>query len=714
MTTPFRLSALTVACLYVSATFSSTAYAREAAPATSADAVSNNTADDKARTLPDIVLTASRKGTALKSTPAAITKVSGKEIDEKHATFIGQVLNQTPGVLMNDLGNEQHMMSIRQPMTTAAVYQYLEDGISLRPVGVFNHNALYELNLAGAGAIEILRGPASSVYGSNAVGGTINFLTKAPSATPTADIGISGSSEGYKRADLSASGTFGDHGLRLSAYASERSGGWQDHADAKKQSLTLRHDWQISENTKLKNILTYNHLYADMTGSLNADDFSQRPGYSYQTFTYREVDATRLSSQLTHDWNRNQQSQATIYYRDNKTIQNPSYTIRTDIQNGKPTGTYSGQTTDNRFESYGLNLQHAATLGAVKVVVGGMAETTPTEAKTNDINIFRDPLTRVYTGFAQRKLLRDFSVDVDNQAIYAQANWAAVPTLTLVGGARYDWIRYDYSNNLTPSSVTGAPSETRSYHKASPKVGAIWNITPQIDVYSNWSQGFVPPEASTLYGANLVTPSLTESTFDNIDAGIRFSLFDHRFDGELTVYRLDGKDEVISYTKPDNTRESRNSGKTRHEGIELGGRWKISDLFEQSLKVSGSIARHEYQQYQPSSTVDYSGNDMPSSPKAFGTLEYQIKPLPELLLSVEGVYVGSYWINDANTSKYNGHTLLNLRANYKQDAYEVYGQVLNVADVHYSDSTSFSNNMASYTPGAPRTFLLGLRYHFGE
>jgi outer membrane receptor protein involved in Fe transport len=284
--------------------------------------------------------------------------------------------------------------------------------------------------------------------------------------------------------------------------------------------------------------------------------------------------------------------------------------------------------------------------------------------------------------------------------------------VTLVGGARYDWIRYDYSNNLTPSTVTGAPSETRSYHKASPKVGAIWNITPQIDVYSNWSQGFVPPEASTLYGANLVTPSLTEATFDNIDAGIRFSLFDRRFDGELTVYRLDGEDEVVSYTDLNNVRVSLNTGKTRHEGVELGGRWKISDLFEQSLKLSGSIARHKYKEYQ--TTVSYNGNYMPSSPKAFGTLEYQIKPLPELLLSVEGVYVGSYWMNDANTSKYNGHTLLNLRANYKQDAYEVYGQVLNVADVHYSDSTSFSNNMASYTPGAPRTFLLGLRYHFGE
>ena len=105
---------------------------------------------------------------------------------------------------------------------------------------------------------------------------------------------------------------------------------------------------------------------------------------------------------------------------------------------------------------------------------------------------------------------------------------------------------------------------------------------------------------------------------------------------------------------------------------------------------------------------------MPSSPKSFGTIEYQIKPTPALLLSAEGIYVGSYWINDANTEKYDGHTTLNLRANYRKNAYEVYGQIINAADVHYAESTSYSNNQASYTPAAPRTYLLGLRYHFGK
>ena len=704
MNTQFRLSVLTAACLSIS--YSSVALADE------------TSSPNEVKTLATIVVTASREGESINNTPAAISQITAKDIEDKHATFIGQLLNQTPGVLMSDLGNEQHMMSIRQPITTAAVYQYLEDGISIRPVGVFNHNALYEVNLAGVDNIEILRGPASSLYGSNAIGGTVNFITKAPTLTPTADIGISASSEGYRRLDVGASNTFdtedGEHGLRLSAYASDRGDSWQDHAESNKQSVTLRHDWRISDVTQIKNIFSYNHLEADMTGSLNVDDYNKRSGYSYQTFTYRAVDSTRLSSQINHKWSDQQQTQATLYYRDNTTEQNPSYNIRTDIRNGTPTGTYTGQITENAFQSYGLNVQHSVDLDQVKWVVGAMADHSPNQAKTNDIEVFRDPTSLVYTGYQQRQLLRNFNVDVNNQAIYGQANWQVLPNLNLVGGARYDWISYDFDNQLTPSRVTGAPDEKRNFKKASPQLGVVWNITPKMDVYSNWSQGFVPPEVSSLYGANLVTPDLDAATFNNIDAGLRFKLLDDRLDGEITVYRLQGKDEVISYTKADNTREPRNAGKTLHQGIEIGGTWKISDAYDQRVKVSGSIAQHEYEEFQPSPVLNYSANTMPSSPKSFGTIEYQIKPIPELLVSAEGVYVGSYWINDANTEKYNGHTLLNLRANYRNNGYEVFGQILNATDVHYAESTSFSNNQVSYTPAAPRTYLLGLRYHFGK
>ena len=92
--------------------------------------------------LEDIVVTASRSAISKREVPVAISKISQKTINETKATAVYEIINKTPGVLMVNLGNEQHSMAIRQPMTTNAYYLYLEDGLPIRPMGVFNHNAL--------------------------------------------------------------------------------------------------------------------------------------------------------------------------------------------------------------------------------------------------------------------------------------------------------------------------------------------------------------------------------------------------------------------------------------------------------------------------------------------------------------------------------------------------------------------------------------------
>ncbi len=147
-------------------------------------------ADDPVATLDEVVVSGSRTATPLAETPLAIGVVNKETLERDKPKTMGEVINRIPGVFWNDLGNEQHGMGIRQPIGTNAVYQYLEDGIPIRPLGVFNHNSLNEMNLAGAEAVEVVKGPASSLYGSNAVGGAINLLTAAPSRTPYAMAGV--------------------------------------------------------------------------------------------------------------------------------------------------------------------------------------------------------------------------------------------------------------------------------------------------------------------------------------------------------------------------------------------------------------------------------------------------------------------------------------------------------------------------------------------
>src|SRR4029453_16624454 len=99
-----------------------------------------------------------------------------------------QIMSQIPGVAVAVTNGEGHTTSIRQPFTTNSVYLFLEDGVPIRSTGFFNHNALYEIDIPQAGGIEVIRGPGSALYGSDAIGGIINVLTPTPPAQPGATL----------------------------------------------------------------------------------------------------------------------------------------------------------------------------------------------------------------------------------------------------------------------------------------------------------------------------------------------------------------------------------------------------------------------------------------------------------------------------------------------------------------------------------------------
>ena len=147
-------------------------------------------AQAESSSLQEVVVSGSRAETKLSETPVSIGSVSQETWNADKTKSVGEIINRIPGVFWNDLGNEQHSMGIRQPISTNAVYQYLEDGIPIRPLGVFNHNALNETNMNGSGGVEVVKGAASSLYGSNAVGGAVNFVTLEPSRTPTGYLGL--------------------------------------------------------------------------------------------------------------------------------------------------------------------------------------------------------------------------------------------------------------------------------------------------------------------------------------------------------------------------------------------------------------------------------------------------------------------------------------------------------------------------------------------
>lgn len=681
-------------------------------------------AAEETQSLDEVVVSGSRSAEKLSETPMAIGVVDDKALKRDKPKTIGDVINRIAGVTWVDLGNEQHMMGIRQPMSTNAVYQYLEDGIPIRPLGVFNHNSLNELNLAGAERVEVVKGAASSLYGSNAVGGAVNFITARPSLTPEVSVGFRNEAvAGYQREDMGFSTTTGNLGVRFSQYSSHRSAdNWQQYSNGDKDSATLRGDYVLNASSLLHAVLSYSDLDSATPGSLNPADYHGNPGKSYQTFSYRKDKTTRLSAGWEGETLQNGLTSVTVFGRDNDHGQLPNYTITAcTIGATCPTG-YHGTINNNHVSSLGVDVKQQQDFNWLRsrLIAGVYLDLSPNSYKSDNLDVTRNA-SNVYTGYAPSTTyvtgVRDYKTDIRNTALFAQ--WELSPTdkVRVVAGGRYDDINYNFVNKLTPGAAFGAPSESRSFGHFSPKIGGTYAVNERASVYANVSQGFTPPEVSALYGKTAV-PDLRPATYDNYELGLRSAFLDGALKLDAALYRLDGHDTIVSYTIAPGNSVNQNAGRTRSSGLELGLDW-LSGAYDG--RFATSIASHRFVQYKTSATLDYSGKEMPAAPNTVSA-EIGYKPVQNGRIALEVVQQGAYWMNNANTVRYDGHTLFNLRGNYKlQRGWEAWLQGRNLTNRLYADSASSSySGTGAYTPstqdqyatGAPRSLMIGLNYTF--
>lgn len=681
-------------------------------------------AADETPVLDEVVVSGSRTETRLSDTPMSIGVVDEKALKRDKPKLMGDAINRIAGVSWVDLGNEQHKMGIRQPNSTNAVYQYLEDGIPIRPLGVFNHNALNELNLASAERVEVVKGASSSLYGSNAVGGAVNFITARPSLTAEATIGFRNEAvSGYQRVDTGASDTRDDVGMRFSHYSSRRSeNNWQQYSNGIKDSASLRTDYALSASSLLHATISYSNLDSATPGSLNPVDYQTNPGKSYQTFSYRKDKSTRANVGWEGETAQNGVTSVTLFARENDHGQLPNYTISAcTVSAACPTG-YRGTINNNHVSSLGLDGKHQQEFGFLssRLIGGVYLDLSPNIYKSSNLDVTRDASTLVYTGYANNTTYatgtRDYKTDITNTAVFAQWELTPLEKLRVVMGGRYDRINYNFVNNLTPSAAYGAPDESRDFGHFSPKLGGTYTVSENTSVFANASQGFTPPEVSQLYSKTAI-PDLRPATYNSYEMGLRMALPGRALKLNATLFRLDGQDTIVSYTIAPGNSENRNAGSTRSTGIELNLAYD-ADKFDGRL--GASFAHHQYIDYQASGTLDYSGKDMPEAPNTL-TAEIGYKPLQGARIAVEVVRLSSYWMDNANTVTYSGHTLLNLRGYYKMNnGWEAWLQGRNLTNQLYAEAASSSYSGTGtydplkdqYTVGAPLSVMVGLTYTF--
>jgi iron complex outermembrane receptor protein len=660
--------------------------------------------------LNEVIISANRERQARIDAPVAISTISQSAIRDTKATQIDQLLNQSAGVYMIDLGNQQHAMAIRQPLGYNNYFLYMEDGIPIRVEGDFNHNALIEVNDASLERIEIVKGPASSLYGSEAVGGAVNFITQAPSLVPYAKIEAEAGSYGLKRTNFFASTTVNKLGLYIGGYYADRNVATNQYDDYHKLALNFRADYAFNANTKLTVTAAKVNYYTDQKGGLDSTQFFNKQyvsdPISNQRFTYRKIDALRARATLDHNWNDSSKTSFTLYYRNNSEGQNPFYDETYPVNSQS-----TGQINVDAFKSYGTIIQHIQKFNwaHAKWITGISADISPESYQAQNILINVTP-QGVYDSYSLTgKMLAHFGATLYNTAAYTQFEFMPFNKFKVVAGARYDRLDYNFTNSLTPGKTTGPADTINHFAHLTPKIGITYDFGNNRALYANYSLGFAPPNITDLYSGYTV-PDLKPASFYNYEIGGWFGISKRGYI-EASLYQLNGTNEMVSIIQPNGISLAENTGKTRHRGMELSFNYNpVDELF---FRFGGTYVQHKYLDFFDGKN-NVSNNLMANSPPFIinTQLNYKPKYIRGFNISLEWQNIAAYYTDPENLHKYAGFNIFNIRTGYHISNFEIWANCLNVADKVYATIVTYGYGQNTYYPGMLRTFNCGIGYTF--
>ena len=649
---------------------------------------------------------------------AAIDVLDGSEIRRTHAAHPSGVMNRIPGVHVSELSGEGHSLSMRQPITTKPMYLYLENGIPTRATGFFNHNALYEVNIPQAGGVEVLKGPGTALYGSDAIGGVVNVLTRAAPLTPSLEASLEGGAYGYGRLLLSGGATHGGDGVRADLNLT-RSETWKQEAPFRRQSGTVRWDRVGPDGWTARTVVTGSHVDQQDVPALSTTLFETTPSFNLAPIAYRRVKALRVSSAIERESGPSLWS-VTPYARYDDMQLLPSWQL-----------TYDPQTWDTKNTSLGLLTKYRRDLVPMRaqVIAGADAEVSPGSFLAQRAVVTRTGSARAFTAFTAGETQYDYDVTYRSASPYVQLEaspfasreGALLGALRIDAGFRLDLSGYAYETRLAPLD-TGAhrrpANTTRSYAHLSPKLGLTLPLDSSTSAFASYRHGFRAPSQSQLFQQNsaLNSVDLAPVKVDAFELGLRGSI-GARATWQLSAYDMEVRDDIITFVTAIDTREATNAGRTRHRGVEAG--WSAALTSVLRVDASWSVSKMTYVEWTPqaatatASGISYSGNLIENAPRDLGSVFVSYAPtaLRGGRVALEWSHTGGYATDPANTHSYPGYELLTLHLSAGLTARtEMFGRVSNLANAAYAELVTYDAfQKDQITPGAPRSVYLGLK-----
>lgn len=719
----FKIKPLHYAVLLVAASLAGqniTAYAAEeiehdsGAPVTLSDVTVSSSTDKETATGPingyiaKQNITASKTDTPIAETPQSISVITRERLDAQGVADLGQALRYTPGVQGEPFGVEPRFTFLRIRGFDASTTGLFRDGLKLSNPGFA---ISYGLEPYGSERIEVLRGPASVLYGQASPGGLVNYVTKRPSENMINEIGVQLGSFDRKQTTLDVGGNIDDEGTlsyRLTGLVRD-SQTQLDRVNDDRVYIAPSLTWKINDDTNITFLTHYQKddtrssqalpangtLFGNPNGNIDLDTFTGEPNvdrYEREEFALGYLFEHRFNDNLTFRQN-------TRYLKtDLDDISVFSLSVNPDqrtVNRGyyKNLGKLASFTIDNQLQYTfgtgpvahtllgGYDYQHidldslqafggAPSLDIFNPVYG---------APVADVAPFRDDnTTQMQSG-----------VYLQDQIKYNQWNFS------MAG-------RYDAAETITKNRLSNARTKQTDYEFTG-KLGALYQFDNGISPYFSYSESFLPALGTDLNGQ-----AFKPENANQYEVGVKYQPVGQRSFIGLGVFELTREDFL--QTNPA-TFAQEQRGEAKSTGLELEGLASIN----QNLDL---IFNYTIMDVEVTKTNDLTekGQRPSQTPAQLASIwaDYHFKGgiLHGLSTSLGVRYIGSSYGDAQNTLKVPAVTLFDAAIRYDWENARLALNAQNLLDIEYIGSAFVRGVDAFAVAGQARTVNATLTYRW--
>jgi iron complex outermembrane receptor protein len=656
---------------------------------------------DSSQVLQAVVVRGYEQSRKLLEVSAPISYISKAQLERFNNTGILPAMNTTAGVRMEERSPGSYRLnirgsSLRSPFGVRNVKVYWNN-IPFTDAG--GNTYLNQLSFYNVNSVEVIKGPASSLYGAG-TGGAVLIKSLPTVWKPNVAVNYVAGSFGHQM--INSSLQFGSEEVQQTiGYTHQNSDGYRVQSKMKKDVFTYEAKVSAGERDQLNVFFLYGDLYYQTPGGLTKVQYEANPkearpaagifpgAVQAQAAIYQKTFLAGFSNQYQFN---SRFGNTTSLYGAFSQIENPA--IRNFEKRNEP---HAGGRT---VFSYHADIRESG----LNFVLGGEVQ-----KGFSNIKVYRNRQG------SSDSLQTDDEIDNLQYFVFAQAE------LELKGG----WI-FTAGTSLNKSTIEFSRVSTvppmlqkRTYsNEIAPRFSVLKKLTENLAVYTSVSKGFSPPTlAELLPSTSIINTSLEAEDGTNYELGVRGSFLQDKLFLDVNAFLFSLKNTLAQRRDASGADYFENAGSTRQRGIETNITWQpvkqsnttIADI---RLFVSHTFHHFIYKNYKQINT-DLSGKKLPSvSPHAVaGGIDIATKP--GIYTNINYYYSDPIPLNDANTDIASSFHLLGARLGYRKtfkDAFrlDVFGVVDNIFDTTYSLGNDINAAAGRYYNAAP-----GINYSGG-